>query len=117
MKGGAMWSECMAAVLAMAPLAMGGGHHGRGAEQDREHVVAGGGERVDTRRAAAPDGAVELDGAGGSIRIIGWDRAEVAVTGTLGAGAEGLELSGGGRRTRILIETEGGAGGGEVWLG
>lgn len=102
-----MLSECMALVLAIAPLATGGGHRGREGEPDRESVVASGGERVDTRRAAAPDGVVELDGAGGAVRIVGWDRAEVAVTGTLGAGADGLELSGGGRRTRISIDVEG----------
>ena len=69
--------------------------------------VAGGGERVDARRAAAADAIVEIDGAGGSLRIVGWDKAEVWVTGTLGDGAEGLELSGSSRRISVDVETMG----------
>jgi DUF4097 and DUF4098 domain-containing protein YvlB len=84
-----MLSEWLAMALLMAPL---GG---------------AGGERVDARRQAAPDGVVEIDGAGGTLRIIGWDKPEVHVTGTLGEGAEGLDLSGTSRRIRIDVETMG----------
>jgi DUF4097 and DUF4098 domain-containing protein YvlB len=83
-----MLSELMVAMLA-APL------------------MAGGGERVDARRAAAADAIVEIDGAGGSLRIVGWDKAEVWVTGALGDGAEGLELSGTARRVSVDVETLG----------
>jgi DUF4097 and DUF4098 domain-containing protein YvlB len=83
-----MLSELMAVLLA-APLA------------------AGGGERVDARRAAAADAIVEIDGAGGSLRIVGWDKAEVWVKGTLGNGAEGLDLSGTARRVTIDVDTMG----------
>lgn len=62
---------------------------------------------VDQRRPAAPDGLVEIENASGSIRVLGSDQAEVAVKGTLGHGATGLELSGSGRRTRVEVETEG----------
>ncbi len=62
-------------------------------------------ERVDERRAAARDGRVEIENPAGSVTVIGWDKAEVAVTGTLGQGAEGLSLSGGGRTTRIEVES------------
>lgn len=62
-------------------------------------------ERVEERRAAAKDGRVEIENPAGSVTVIGWDKAEVAVTGTLGQGAEGLSLSGGGRTTRIEVET------------
>ena len=83
-----MLSELMAVLLA-APLA------------------AGGGERVDARRAAAADAIVEIDGAGGALRIVGWDKAEVWVTGSLGAGAEGLDLSGTARRVSVDVDTLG----------
>lgn len=66
-----------------------------------------GGERVDARRQAAPDGVVEIDGAGGALKIVGWDKPEVWVTGTLGEGAEGLDLGGTSRRIRVDIETSG----------
>jgi DUF4097 and DUF4098 domain-containing protein YvlB len=84
-----MLSEWMAMALLMAPL------------------TGAGGERVDARRQAAPDGVVEIDGAGGRLRIVGWDKPEVWVTGTLGEGAEGLELGGTSRRIRVDVETSG----------
>jgi len=83
-----MLSELMAVAFLAAPM-------------------AGGGERVDERRAAAADAIVEIDGAGGSLRIVGWDKAEVWVTGTLGDGAEGLELSGSSRRISVDVDTMG----------
>jgi DUF4097 and DUF4098 domain-containing protein YvlB len=50
---------------------------------------------------------VEIDGAGGTLRIVGWDKREVWVTGTLGEGAEGLELGGSSSRVRVDIESSG----------
>jgi DUF4097 and DUF4098 domain-containing protein YvlB len=64
-------------------------------------------EKVDARRSAAPDGVVVIDNAAGTIKVVGWDRAEVAVTGDLGPGAEGLQLAGGGRRTTVDVAAEG----------
>src|SRR5512143_2353247 len=64
-------------------------------------------EKVDEKRAASPDGLVEIESGAGSIRVIGWGRSEVAVTGTLGAGAAGLDFSGGAKKTRIEVETQG----------
>jgi DUF4097 and DUF4098 domain-containing protein YvlB len=49
---------------------------------------------------------VEIESPSGSIRVIGWDRAEVAVSGTLGAGAEGLDFTSDKRRTHIEVEIE-----------
>jgi len=83
-----MLSELMAvALLAAPPLARG--------------------EQVDVRRAAAADAVVEIDGAGGRLRIVGWNKDEVWVTGALGDGAEGLELSGSTRRVSIDVDTMG----------
>jgi len=62
---------------------------------------------VDQRRAAEPDGLVEIENPAGSILVVGWDKNEVAVTGTLGARAEGLEFRGGAHRTTISVATEG----------
>lgn len=61
---------------------------------------------VDVRRPAAADGRVEIENLAGSIRVIGWNREEVAVSGTLGPGAEGISVKGGRHRTRIEVETE-----------
>ena len=62
---------------------------------------------VDQHRTAALDGLVEIENMAGSIRVTGWDKAEVAVSGKLGRRATGLEVSGGGGRTHIAVETEG----------
>lgn len=62
---------------------------------------------VDQRRPAAPDGFVDIENMAGSIRVTGWDRAEVAVSGKLGHRASGLDLSGGDNRTRVEVEVEG----------
>jgi DUF4097 and DUF4098 domain-containing protein YvlB len=68
---------------------------------------AGAQEPVDARRAAAADGVVHIENPAGSVKVVGWDRAEVAVTGTQGRGAEGVSLRGGGRRTSVEVETMG----------
>jgi DUF4097 and DUF4098 domain-containing protein YvlB len=62
-------------------------------------------QKLDEKRAAAADGTVEIDNQSGSIHVIGWNRNEVTVTGTLGHGAEGLDISGGGRRTSISVDS------------
>ncbi len=62
---------------------------------------------LDQRRPAAPDGLVEIENSAGSIRVIGWNLAEVAVSGTLGRHAGSLQFSGDPHRTRIGVETEG----------
>jgi hypothetical protein len=62
--------------------------------------------RVNQTRPAPPDGVVQIENAAGSVRVIGWDRAEVAVSGTLGPGAEGVSLRGDKRYTHVEVETE-----------
>ncbi len=60
-------------------------------------------QRVDERKPAARDGAVEIHNVAGAVRVVGWDQAEVAVTGTLGKGTERLEFTAGERRTVVRV--------------
>jgi DUF4097 and DUF4098 domain-containing protein YvlB len=61
---------------------------------------------VDERRPAAPDGTVEIENLSGTIKVTGWDQAEVWVTGTLAADAE-LGFEGSKNRTEIEVEFDG----------
>lgn len=63
--------------------------------------------RVDERRPADSVGLVEIENPAGSVKVIGWSRDEVQVTGTLGARASGLDFVSRPRRTSIQIEVEG----------
>jgi len=58
---------------------------------------------VDQKRPAPPDGAVSIENMAGSVKVTGWDRAEVQVKGTVGAGGK-LTFDGTGKRTHIEIE-------------
>jgi DUF4097 and DUF4098 domain-containing protein YvlB len=49
-------------------------------------------QSVDETRHASRHADIEVYNVAGSVRVIGWDRAEVQVTGTLGRGTEGLEF-------------------------
>lgn len=60
-------------------------------------------QRVDEKRPAGKNGVVEIRNVAGSVRVMGWDREEVAVTGTLGKGTERLEFSGSGDRTLVKV--------------
>src|SRR3990170_709079 len=60
---------------------------------------------VDQKRPAAPDGSVSIENMAGSVKVTGWDRAEVQVKGTVGEGGE-LSFDGSGKRTHIEIEAE-----------
>jgi hypothetical protein len=46
---------------------------------------------------------VEIYNAKGSVRVVGWDREEIAITGTLGSGVERLDVSGDAHRTAIRV--------------
>jgi hypothetical protein len=62
---------------------------------------------VEERRPASATGVVEIDNWAGSVRVVGWDREEVQVTGTLGPGAEELQFERRGHRTEIKVEASG----------
>jgi Putative adhesin len=58
---------------------------------------------VDEHRAANPSGAVEIDNVAGLIDVQGWDKSEVAVTGTIGKDVERVDVTGDGNRTSIRV--------------
>jgi len=60
---------------------------------------------VDQKRPAAPDAKVSIENLSGSVKVTGWDRAEVQVKGTLGEGAE-LSFDGPEKDLQIEVETE-----------
>jgi DUF4097 and DUF4098 domain-containing protein YvlB len=62
--------------------------------------------RVDERRPAAKDAQVSIENLSGSIKIVGWSKEEVAVSGTLGVGAEDLSFTGDPHRLQIEVEAE-----------
>lgn len=58
---------------------------------------------IDRRFDAAPDGTVEIRNVAGSITAVGWDRDQVEVTGVLGRGVEGLDVSSRDGNVRIEV--------------
>lgn len=58
---------------------------------------------VDRRIDATPNGTVEVRNLAGSVRINGWDRNEVHVTGTLGENVERLDLLSDGDRVIVHV--------------
>jgi len=60
---------------------------------------------VDQKKPAAPDGTVSIENMAGSIKVTGWDKPEVQVKGTVGAGGE-LSFEGSGKSIHIEIESD-----------
>ncbi len=58
---------------------------------------------VDQKRAAAPDANVSIENFAGSVKVTGWPKAEVAVKGTVGAGAQ-LSLEGTDKDVSVEVE-------------
>ncbi len=58
---------------------------------------------VDEHRAANPQGEVEIDNVAGSIDVQGWDKPEVAVTGTIGKDVERVDVTGDNNRTSVRV--------------
>lgn len=55
------------------------------------------------RQAATADGSVDISNVAGSLRIVGWDRAEIEVEGTIGADVERVEFTVDGDRTVVRV--------------
>jgi hypothetical protein len=58
---------------------------------------------VDEHHPASPQGSVEIDNVAGQIDVQGWDKAEVAVTGSIGKDVERVDVSGDGNRTSVRV--------------
>jgi hypothetical protein len=58
---------------------------------------------VDEHRPANPQGEVEIDNVAGMIDVQGWDKPEVAVTGSIGKDVERVEVTGSGNRTSVRV--------------
>ena len=58
---------------------------------------------IDRKVAADPHGTVEISNVSGRIDVSGWDHAEVEVRGTLGAGAERVDVESDHGRTSIKV--------------
>jgi hypothetical protein len=58
---------------------------------------------VDQKLAADPQGRVEISNVAGRVQVQGWDRAEIAVTGTLGEDVERLEFTSEGGRAEVRV--------------
>jgi DUF4097 and DUF4098 domain-containing protein YvlB len=58
---------------------------------------------VDERRSAEPRGSVEIINTSGRITVTGWDRSEVAITGTLQKDVERMEFTSSGSKTVIRV--------------
>jgi DUF4097 and DUF4098 domain-containing protein YvlB len=58
---------------------------------------------VDQHQAADPAGTVEIINVAGSVQVTGWDKAEVAVSGTMGEKVDRVELTGSGKHTTVRV--------------
>jgi len=60
-------------------------------------------QRIDETKPASATGLVQIVNIAGSVKITGWDRNEVRVTGTLGEGTERLDFTVEGEETTIEV--------------
>jgi len=68
-------------------------------------TVAARDTQVDEKRPASADALVEIEDITGTLRIVGWDREEVAVKGTLDPHIEDFTFEGG-RRVRLQADSD-----------
>jgi hypothetical protein len=55
-------------------------------------------------RAVNADARIEVSNIKGAVTVSGWDKSEVAISGTLGDGAKGLAIEGGGSRLTVKVQ-------------
>jgi hypothetical protein len=59
--------------------------------------------QIDEHRTASPQGSVDIVNVAGSIDVQGWDKPEVAVTGTVGKDVERVDVTGDPDRTTVRV--------------
>ena len=59
---------------------------------------------INEHRDASPTAQIEVSNVKGTVTVSGWDKSEVAITGTLGDGAKKLSVEGGADHLRIKVE-------------
>src|SRR5690606_15703592 len=67
-------------------------------------AVAMAGTPIDENRPLDPDGRVEIENLKGRIEVQAWDRPEVRIQGSLGKGAEKLEIQGDRQRLSVRVK-------------
>jgi hypothetical protein len=63
---------------------------------------------VDEHRPADAAGEVEIHSVAGKVDVVGWDKAEVAVSGVVGSDVEAVEVTGTGTRTSVNVKMRSG---------
>jgi DUF4097 and DUF4098 domain-containing protein YvlB len=61
------------------------------------------GRSIEERRAADPQGEIEVVNVSGLVEVAGWDRSEVEVSGTAGDNVERVDVTSAGNRTSIHV--------------
>jgi DUF4097 and DUF4098 domain-containing protein YvlB len=61
------------------------------------------GKTIQERRAADPQGEIEIVNVSGTVELDGWDRSEVEVSGTAGDNVERVDVTSAGNRTTIHV--------------
>jgi hypothetical protein len=61
------------------------------------------GRTIEERRSADPRGDVEISNVSGAIELVGWERAEVEVSGTVAENVERVDVTGDGAHTSIHV--------------
>jgi DUF4097 and DUF4098 domain-containing protein YvlB len=64
-------------------------------------------DKVESRRPADREAAVSIEVPSGTVHVVGWDKDEVLVTGSVSGSATGVDLSGSPARIQVEVETEG----------
>ncbi len=60
-------------------------------------------QHVQMSRSADPQGQVEIDNVSGSVEVIGWERAEIEVSGTIGERVERVDLTSSGDHATVHV--------------
>jgi hypothetical protein len=59
--------------------------------------------RIDLHQSADPKGQVEIDAVSGSVEVVGWERPEIEVSGTIGDRVERIDLSADGDHATVHV--------------